>query len=264
MLVNNILVPVRFTHLLDLFLVGLLAYQAYGLIKDTVAFRILLGCLLLYALYGIAKATQMPLLTGLLGHLMRVRTLALLILFQYEIRKFLSSISIPLTKSSKIWLKRYPWSRKKDESTSYTITAIIEAAKALGRTNTGALIVLSKHAHLKFYIESGEALSSVVSKRLLLAILQKQSPLHDGAVIIYQGKIVAARCILPVTEQQSLSAQFGIRHRAAIGMSEATDTLVLVVSEETGEISVARKGVLENNLSAQELRTAINQYFYAT
>ncbi|MEN0016078.1 MAG: diadenylate cyclase CdaA [Bacteroidota bacterium] len=262
MLLNMVSLPVRFIHLLDLLLVGLLVYQVYRLIKDTLAFRICLGGLLLYALYRIAKATQMPLLTYLLGHLMHVSTLAILILFQYEIRKFLSLLSTPFTKGSKAWPRYYPWTRKRDESTSYTITAIIEAAKALGRTNTGALIVLSKHADLKFYIESGEALSSVVSKRLLLAILHNKSPLHDGAVIIYQGKIVAARCILPVTEQQSLSARFGIRHRAAIGMSEVTDTLVLVVSEETGEISVARKGMLENNLSAQELRTAINQYFY--
>ena len=252
---------VRFTHVLDLLLVGLLAYQVYRLIKGTLAFRIGIGFFLLYALYSVAKTTQMPLLTYVLGPLMHVSTLAILILFQYEIRKFLSSLSTAFTKNSKAWLRYYPWTRKRDESTSYTITAIIEAAKALGRTNTGALIVLAKHADLKFYIESGEALSSIVSKRLLLAILHKQSPLHDGAVIIYQGKIVAARCILPVTEQQSLSARFGIRHKAAIGMSEVTDTLVLVVSEETGEISVASKGILENNLSAQELRTAINQYF---
>ena len=123
-------------------------------------------------------------------------------------------------------------------------------------------MVLSNNADRKFYIKSGDLIGGVVAKRLLLAILHKQSPLHDGAVIIYQGKIVAARCSLPVTEQQNLPAQLGIRHRAAIGMSAVTDTLVVVVSEETGQVSVARKGALKHNRSAQELRTVINAYLH--
>ncbi|MEJ2005224.1 MAG: DNA integrity scanning protein DisA nucleotide-binding domain protein, partial [Cyclobacteriaceae bacterium] len=104
---------------------------------------------------------------------------------------------------------------------------------------------------------------AVLSKRLLLSIFNKNSPLHDGAVIIYKGKITAARCVLPVSESERLPAQFGLRHRAALGMSEVTDTTVLVVSEETGQFSLARNGRLDHNLSPQELRQGINEYLHA-
>jgi len=120
--------------------------------------------------------------------------------------------------------------------------------------------VFSNEDDLRFYKESGDLIDAVISKRILMAIFSKQSPLHDGGVIIYEGKIVAARSILPVTERQDLSPQLGLRHRAAIGMTEVTDTLVLVVSEETGQISVARNGILESNLSIQETRAVINDY----
>lgn len=203
----------------------------------------------------------MQLLATLLSQFMGVSTLAVVILFQYEIRKLLSLLGTALALGSRQLLASHVWPKKKHESAS-NITAIVEAARTLGEHNTGALIVLSNYADLEFYTESGDLLGGVVSKRLLLAIFHKQSPLHDGAAIIYQDKIVAVRCILPVTEQQKLSTQFGLRHRAAMGMSELTDTLVLVVSEETSQISVARRGTLQHNLSAKALRAAINDYLH--
>jgi uncharacterized protein (TIGR00159 family) len=142
------------------------------------------------------------------------------------------------------------------------ITPVIEAVKSLGGANNGALIVLSRSSPLKFYAESGDLIDAHISKRLLLSIFNKNSPLHDGAVILYRGKIVAARCILPLTEQEHIPAQYGLRHRAALGMSETSDSLVLVVSEETGQMSLARNGKMMHNLSAQELRSAINNYLY--
>jgi len=258
-LANITFSAIRLVDILDVLFISLLLYQAYKLVRGSVAVKAFVGFFLLYLLHFIARTTGMELLGGLLGHFMEVGVIAAIVLFQYEIRKFLSLLGGPLTFSSSRLLTRLPWGRKKHKPT-LEITAIVEAAKALGGGNTGALIVLSNYADLKFYIESGDLINGVVSKRLLLAIFNKQSPLHDGAVIIYQGKVVAARCILPVTEQQHLPAQFGLRHRAAIGMSEVTDTLVLVVSEETGQFSVARKGELNHNLSAQELRTAIYNY----
>ena len=246
---------------MDILLVSLLLYQVYKLIRGSVAARVFTGFLLLYLIYLIARATGMELLSTILGQFMGVGVLAAIVLFQYEIKKFLFLLGGTIALGSNQLLTRLPWGKKKLK-TALNITAIVEAAKTLGGSNTGALIVLSNNADLKFYVESGDLINALVSKRLLLAILNKQSPLHDGGVIIYQGKIVAARCILPVTEQQNLSAQFGFRHRAAIGMSEVTDTLVLAVSEETGQISVAQKGKLKHNLSAQELRTAINDYLH--
>ena len=130
----------------------------------------------------------------------------------------------------------------------------------MGGSNTGALIVYSRDTELKFYAESGDVINADLSKRLLLSIFNKYSPLHDGAVIIHHNKIVAARCVLPVTEKEDLPAQFGMRHRAAIGMSEATDSLVIIVSEETGQMSIAQNGYLYHNLSGQEMTDKILVY----
>ena len=115
---------------------------------------------------------------------------------------------------------------------------------------------------MRFYAESGDQIDAVISKRLLISIFNKYSPLHDGAVIVHNGKISAARCILPVSEKDDLEANFGLRHRAALGMSDTTDTLILIVSEETGQLSLARNGALAYNLSPQELRKSINFYLF--
>ncbi len=139
---------------------------------------------------------------------------------------------------------------------------IMESIKGLSAANTGALIVFSKTSELKFYAESGDILEADISKRLLSSIFFKNSPLHDGAVIIYGGKIKAARCVLPVSESEKIPAQLGLRHRAAVGMSEQTDTLVLIVSEESGEISITRNGVLYQNLSISEVRSRIHRYLF--
>jgi uncharacterized protein (TIGR00159 family) len=250
---------IKVVDIIDILLVSILLYQAYKLIKGSVAIKVMLGFSVLYLISWLADRLEMQVISYLLSQFGKISLLAIIIIFQYEIRKFLSTLGGIFFWGNKQLSIRIPW-RKKKSDLAFNITAIVEASKMLGGSNTGGLIVLSNTEDLKFYIESGDLLNALVSKRLLLAILNKESPLHDGAVIIYQAKIVAARCILPVTERQNLPAQFGLRHRAAIGMSETTDTLVVVISEETGQISVARKGILQHNLSAQELRIAINEY----
>ena len=154
--------------------------------------------------------------------------------------------------------------RDKYDKDHLNLTPVIEGIKSMGGSNTGALIVFSRDSELKFYSNSGDRLEAIVSKRLLLSIFNRLSPLHDGAVIIYNNNIVAARCILPVSEQDHLPAQYGLRHRAALGMSETTDSLIVIVSEETGQLSCARSGFMEFNLSIQELRNRINEYLYNT
>lgn len=252
---------VDFVDILDIALVSFLLYQVYKLMRGSVAVKIFLGFLSLYLLYLVVMALEMELLTNILGQFMGVGFLAAIILFQQEIRKFLFMIGRTTAFNRETIFKGLPW-RKNNRAADLNITPIIEAAKSLGATNTGALVVLSKSSELKFYAESGDRIDAVISKRLLLSIFNKYSPLHDGAVIIYNKRIEAARCILPVTERDNLPAQFGLRHRAAIGMSEATDTLVLVVSEETGKISTVRNGIIHHNLSSQELRSKINAYLY--
>ncbi len=252
---------VSWVDIIDILLVSLLLYQVYKLMRGSVAVKIFLGVLSLYLIYLIVRAAQMELLGLILGQFMGVGVLAAIILFQPEIRKFLLLIgkSADFNKSTGI-IKNLFLGKGKEYYQGFNITPIIEAAKILGGTNTGALIVFSRDSELKFYAESGDIIDAFISKRLLLSIFNKYSPLHDGAAIIYKGKIKAARCVLPVSESDSLPAQFGLRHRAALGMSEVTDTIVLIVSEETGQLSLTKNGRLLSNLSPQELRKLINEY----
>lgn len=250
---------VSWIDILDIFLVSGLLYQLYKLMRGSVAIRIFLGFLFLYLIYLVVTATQMELLSSILGQFMGVGVLALFILFQQEIRKFLLMIG----KSTPFSVDGFfsGFFANKSLPGNLNITAIIEACKTLGGTNTGALIVISKSSPLKFYAESGDMIDAELSKRLLISVFNKLSPLHDGAAIIYKGRLAAARCILPVTENDDLPPNLGLRHRAAIGMTEATDTLVVIVSEETGQISTAQNGKLWGNLTVTELRNRIKAYF---
>ncbi len=249
---------VRWIDILDILLVSVLLYQVYKLLKGSVAVRVLIGFLVLYLVYLVVRAAQMELLAGILGQFMGVGVLAAIIIFSQEIRKFLLILGKTTFRQNDLLQSIMIW-KKREAKESFNITPIIEATKALSSTNTGALIVFSKSSELKFYVDSGDFMDATISKRLLISIFNKYSPLHDGAVIINQGKVRAARCILPVSERD-LPAQFGMRHRAALGMSEATDTLTLIISEETGQMSVARNGSIDSNLSIPEIRKRINDY----
>lgn len=250
---------IGFKDILDILLVTVLLIQVYKLMRGSVAIKVFVGFLVLYLIYLVVSALKMELLSTILGQFMGVGVLAAIILFQQEIRKFLLLMGrTNIFEEGKLMKNVRFWSQS-SKTKRANITPIVEAVKSLSGSNTGALIVLSATSPLKFYAESGDELDSLLSKRLLLAIFNKYSPLHDGAVIVHRDRIVAARCILPVTEQD-LPAQFGLRHRAGMGMSENTETFIIVVSEETGQISVMRNGEVNHNISAQELRKQINIY----
>lgn len=245
--------------MIDIALVAALLYQVYKLLKGSVAIKIFLGFLSIYLIYLLVRALRMELLTAILGQFMGVGVIAAIIIFAPEIRKFLLLIGrSSFLSDDNIWKDMLFFWRKKEKST-FNISPIIDASKTLAGSNTGALMVISKGTELKFYAESGDILDAELSKRLLISIFNKYSPLHDGAVIIHEGKIKAARCILPVTERE-VPAQFGLRHRAAIGMSEATDALILIISEETGQLSMSKNGKILHNMSFQEIRETINDY----
>lgn len=251
---------ISWVDIVDILLVSLLLFQVYKLMKGSVAVRIFLGVLSLYLVFLIVRAAQMELLGLILGQFMGVGVLAAIILFQPEIRKFLLMIGKTTDFNKDNFFSNLLIWKRREPKNAFNITPVVEACKILGGSNTGALIVFSRDSGLKFYSESGDLIDAFLSKRLLLSIFNKYSPLHDGAVIIFNGRIKAARCILPVTENDNLPAQFGLRHRAAIGMSETTDTLVLVVSEETGQLSIAWNGRMLHNLSPQEIRKKIYEY----
>ncbi|MBC6991222.1 diadenylate cyclase CdaA [Hymenobacter sp. BT491] len=242
----------------DVLLVTVLFYQLYKLLTGSVALKIFLGFMSIYLFYLVVKAAGMELLTSILGQFMSVGVLAGIILFQQEIRRFLLNIG-KVTAFDRV--RVFPW-RRDTPSERMSVTPFVEAAKSLAGKNTGALIAFTMSSELKFYAESGDLIDATVSKRLLMSIFNKTSPLHDGAVIIASNRIKAARCILPVSENPDVPASMGLRHRAAIGLTEVTDSVVLVVSEETGQISLVRGGEVFRNLSSADLRARLNEFLF--
>ena len=240
----------------DVLLVTVLLYQLYKLLRGSVALNVALGLVSFYLLYLVVKATGMELLSKILGQFMSVGVLASIILFQQEIRRFLLNVGKATALER---MRGWTWGRPV-EAAPLTIGPFVEAAKSLSAKLTGALICFSQASDLSSFAESGDRLDAEISKRLLLAIFNKTSPLHDGAVIVANGRLLAARCILPVSENPDVPASLGLRHRAAIGLSEITDAVVLVVSEETGAMSLVHHGEVYRNLTTAELRTRLNEW----
>ncbi|OFY66806.1 MAG: TIGR00159 family protein [Bacteroidetes bacterium RIFCSPLOWO2_02_FULL_36_8] len=249
-------IDITFLDIVDVLLVSLLIYQLYKLLTGSIAVKIFGGLLSLYLLYLLVKAAHMQLLTAILGQFIGVGVLALMIVFQQEIRKFLLLIGKNALFNKSISGFRFFWQK----NTGYhrlDLSQVIEAVKSMAGSNTGGILVFSRSTPMKFFAESGDSLDAIVSKRLILSIFNKYSPLHDGAVIIFEDRIKAARCILPVSENTDIPATHGLRHRAALGMSELTDAVAVVVSEESGQISLAFNGKMGINLSSAELRSQL-------
>jgi uncharacterized protein (TIGR00159 family) len=252
---------ITWIDLADIFLVAVLLYQVYKLIRGSLAVNIFLGIIALYLIYLVVKALEMELLATILGQFMGVGVLAMIILFQPEIRKFLLLLGRTTEFNREGWFRSISnWRSKYHED--FDVPQLMEALKTLKATRTGALIVFSRETELKFYLETGDKLDADVSKRLLLSIFTKNSPLHDGAVIIHKGRIKAARCVLPVSENDHLPAHFGLRHRSAIGMSEVTDTLVMAISEETGRLILARNGKFLRGLKLRQVEQKLLEYLH--
>jgi diadenylate cyclase len=252
---------VGWVDLIDISLVAILLYQVYKLIRGSIAVNIFLGILALYLIYLIVKAAQMELLATILGQFMGVGVLAMIILFQPELRKFLLLIGRSTEFNRDNFFKSViNWRTRYHED--FDVHQVVEAAKTLKATRTGALIVFSRESDLKFYVETGDPLDAEVSKRLLLSIFNKNSPLHDGAAIIYKGRVKAARCVLPVSENDHLPPHFGLRHRSAIGMSEVTDSLVMAISEETGRLILARNGQYLRGMKLRQVEQKILEYLH--
>jgi diadenylate cyclase len=252
---------VSWVDLIDISLVAVLLYQVYKLIRGSLAVNIFLGILALYLVYLIVRAAQMELLATILGQFMGVGVLAMIILFQPEIRKFLLLIG-RTTEINRDNIFRGITNWHPEPQDDFDVHELIEAVKSLKATRTGALMVFSRDIELKFYAETGDPLDAKVNKRLLLSIFNKNSPLHDGAIIIHKGRIKAARCVLPISENDHLPPHFGLRHRSAIGMSETTDTLILVVSEETGRLILSRNGKYIRGLRLKQVEQKILEYLH--
>jgi diadenylate cyclase len=249
-----------FLDLIDILLVAFLLYQLYRLIKDTVAINVLIGVAAIYLIWKLVELLQMELLSEILGQFIGVGVIALVIVFQQEIRRFLLMIGSTNFTRRKTLLKQWRF-LKDDEPNAFNYMEIVRACEVLARSNTGALIVIEGDSKLGFYARTGTTIGAQITAGLLESIFNKTSPLHDGAVIIGGNTIVAAGCILPLTEKTNLPNRFGLRHRAALGMAEKTNALAIVVSEETGEISIVRSDQFQNKVTIEELQTALQKPF---
>jgi diadenylate cyclase len=249
---------VRFLDILDILLVAFLLYQIYNLIRGTTAINIFIGIFTLYLLWLVVKALNMDLLSSILGQVIGVGVIALIIVFQQEIRRFLLIISTRYITNKRFSFENiFSFGEKKDENVN--IDSIVNACSNMSAFKTGALIAISKRSDLLSFIRTGDILNADTSSRLLESIFFKNSPLHDGAVIIKKDKIAAARCVLPITERIDLPPQYGMRHRAALGISEKTDAIVVLVSEETGAISFAKQDTIETNIGPNRLRQILEK-----
>lgn len=243
----------------DILLVAVIIYYIYKLIRGTQATSILAGILVIYISWVTARAFNMELMSGILGSVVNVGLIALIIIFQSEIRKFLQTLGTnsqqtgPLAFVYKLISNER---RAKHEVIDEVIDPIVRAAGDMSRTLTGALIVIKQDGSLEDIIATGVKIDANITPSLIRNIFFKNSPLHDGAMVVSGGRITAAKCVLPSTKSE-VPLHFGMRHRAAMGICEESDAIVVVVSEETGAISVAHKGKIARGLSETELKSEL-------
>ena len=242
---------------IDILLVAYLLYQTYRLMKDSGSINIFIGILVFIGCWIIvSQVLEMRLLGSIFDKLVSVGVLALIVLFQDDVRKFLVTVG-----SHKRWenILRFLRKSKQEKIEQSDIMPIVMACMSMSKGKVGALIVIEKNLPLNEIIRSGETINADVNQRLIENIFFKNSPLHDGAMIIRHKQIVAAGCILPVSHDLNIPKELGLRHRAAMGVSQETDALAIIVSEETGGISVAYKGQFHLRLTAEELERILTK-----
>ena len=250
-------IPFTLVDFIDILLVSLLLYGLYRATKGTNALYILSGIVLIYLAWVVVNALNMEMLSTILSQIISVGVIAFLIVFQPEIRRFLQMIG--MRQKQLQFITRIFSSAQKEE---LNLTPIVDACREMSESKTGALIVIGQRSDLTLIIDGGISINATVSQSLLQNIFFKNAPLHDGAVVVEDNRIVAAKCILPVT-QSAVPKSYGTRHRAALGMSEISDAIILVVSEETGGVSIAHDGQLRRNITPDKLEAAIRRYINA-
>lgn len=230
-----------FLDLLDIILVAVLLYYIYKLLKGTVAINIVIGITFIFLIWKITQALHMEMLSGILGYLLSGGVIALIIVFQQEIRKFLLMIGTTNFSTKKGFLTQLKFLQS-EINTETDVETIVNTLNRLSKSKTGVLLVIERTNKLDFLVNSGDKMNALINRAIIESIFYKNSPLHDGATIVRDNYIVATRVILPVSDNSKIPARFGLRHRAAIGVTEKTDAVCLLVSEETGEISYIKDG----------------------
>lgn len=227
--------------IIDVILVAILLYYIYKLIKGTVAINIFIGIIIIYLVWRLTDFLEMQLLTSIFGGFIKVGIIALIVVFQPEIRKFLLMVGSTNFSRRRKFLQQFKFI-KTETGNETNVDAIVSACVKMGASKTGALIVFERNNNLDFLTSSGDEMNIKVTQPIIESIFFKNSPLHDGAIIVSNNIVKATRVILPVNNEKSIPKRFGLRHRAAIGITEKTDALALVVSEETGHVSYFKDG----------------------
>ena len=248
----------RFTDAVDIIVVGYLMYQMYRLLRGSVAFNIFIGVLLLYVVWWLVGTLKMDLLSMILGQFVSVGVIIVAIVFQPELRRFLLILGNQTLKGRLNFLN--PTAEKRADN-AYDVEELHQALLHLSHSKTGALIILANAMNLDKYVETGEILESKISRPLLVSIFNRESPLHDGAVIIGNQRITAASCVLPLSEKADLPPEAGLRHRAAVGVTEVENVVAFIVSEESGRISMANQGQLMMDLDEQLLLQLLEEHY---
>lgn len=243
--------------IIDIFLVAVLFYQIYRLVRGTGVSNIFIGLILFVLVWFVVKFFDMTLLSMIFDAVINVGAIALIIIFQSEIRNFFAKLGSS-NWTMMLWLKRIFRNKKKDDGkTDFPIMKMVLACRNMAKTKTGALIVIGRRMSLHDYINTGDLVNADINTRLIENIFFKNSPLHDGAMIVTDNRITAAGCILPVSRNPEIPRHLGLRHRSALGIAEATDAITIIVSEETGTISLAIDGAYMLNVTPEELERVL-------
>lgn len=257
-LIFFLFIDLRWLDILDILLVAYLIYRLYFVVKGTAAINIFLGILSIYVLWKVVEAFQMQMLSEILGQFIGVGVIALIIVFQQELRKFLLMLgNRDFYKRNKgNFLKRF---FKEVDEEAIDLDPIIKASEYLAQKLIGGLIILARESNPTMFVVGGQYIGASVNSDLIISIFQKNSPLHDGAIIIYKHQIEMAQCVLTVSENTNMPEGTGLRHRSALGIAEQTDAIAIIISEQTGSISLAHDGILQYNLTKTDFQKELKR-----
>lgn len=244
-------------NIAEILIFAFILFNLYRLVRGTPAMYIFGGVMAIYILWKVADVLNMDLLSEVLGSFINVGIIAVIIVFQQEIRKFLLMLGSRGFGRRRRFLRQLLWLRQEEKELD--VDPVVHAISQMTETKTGALIAIERKMPLGYYAQTGVSLNAKIGSRLLQSIFFKDAPLHDGAVIISQDTVVAASAILPVSESEDIPARYGLRHRAAVGLTEKTDAVCLIVSEESGQVSLVIEGVIDIIKDRDELRRRLTE-----
>ena len=250
------LIHITVIDIIDILIVAFLLYKLYQLIKGTAAIKIFFGIAIVYLVWLLVKALKMELVESIMGQVIGVGVIALIVVFQQEVRQFL------LILGDKYFKRGFFVGKVKlrNDFSLEGVESIVQACMEMSETKTGALIVITRETSLQTIIQTGETVNADINTQLIKAIFYKNAPLHDGAMIIEKNRIVAAKCILPVSQNPNLPNEYGLRHRSGLGISETSDAMVIIVSEQSGNISIAQNAQIHKASGRDYLKKAILAY----